>query len=221
MGLFEVSEEKRRAKEIRKEGKELRKSLLTAGLEKKYVDIFLEEYLACVEHGTSQKEVYQKARGHMVKCLRLINEMLPQMRELPPAVCRAKLQTMLEDLPYVCHDCLIRKDDLDYEATLRYITEKVPTYIQDDRLMMQSELENLKSVFDDAKEWDAPNFIALAFFLRHERSEMLSDMENSQRNAYIERFYDETFWDAQKATLGEAKALDMVEQFAEKWMHSL
>ena len=49
MGLFDVSEEKKRAKEIKKEGKILRKWILLSGLDKKQVDSFMDEFLLCVE----------------------------------------------------------------------------------------------------------------------------------------------------------------------------
>ena len=214
MGLFDVSEEKKRAKEIRKEGKNLRKWLVVCGLDKKWAESFMEEFLACVEQGAVQQENYREARAHMESGLGIINEVLPQMRELPVETCKEKLQGLLGDLPYVFHECFIRKDDLDYESTLAYMKKQVPVYTGEDRLMMQSELENMKSVFEDAMMWGAPDFVALAYFLRHKGSEMLADMENSARNSYIERTYKEEFWDESAKVLAQADALAQIEQFA-------
>ena len=214
MGLFDVSEEKRRAKEIKKEGKNLRKWLVACGLDKKWAESFMDEFLACVENGAIQQENYRLARGHMEASLKVIGEVLPQMRELPVETCKGKLRSLLGDLPYVFHECFIRKDDLDYESTLAYMKKQVPVYTGEDRLMMQSELENIKSVFDDAMMWSAPDFIALAYFLSHKSSEMLADMENSARNSYIERTYKEEFWDANARLLAQADALTQIEQFA-------
>lgn len=214
MGLFDVSEEKKRAKEIKKEGKNLRKWILLSGLDKKQVDAFMDEFLECVEQGACQKDNYHSARMHMESCLTVINEILPQMRELPVETCKERLQGMLGDLPHIYHECFIRKDDLDYESTLCYMQKQVPVYSSLDRLMMQSELENLKAVFDDAILWSAPDFIALAYFLRHKGSGMLSDMENSQRNSYIERVYKEEFWNGNARLLDQAGVLEQVEKFA-------
>lgn len=214
MGLFDVSEEKRRAKEIKKEGKTLRKWILLSGLDKKQVDFFMDEFLACVEQGACQQDNYHSARAHMESSLKVINDMLPQMRELSAEECKERLRSLLADLPLIFHECFIRKDDLDYETTLRYMNKQVPVYSSQDRLMMQSELENIKAVFDDAMMWRAPNFVALAYFLRHKGSEMLSDMENSARNSYIERVYKEEFWDENARLLEQADALAQVEQFA-------
>ena len=48
MGLFEQSEAKKRANEIKKEGREVRKALLSAGLDKKLADSFLDEFTECL-----------------------------------------------------------------------------------------------------------------------------------------------------------------------------
>ena len=214
MGLFDISEEKRRAKEIKKEGKNLRKWIVLSGLDKKQVDAFMDEFLACVEQGACQKDSYYKAREHMESGLAIINEILPQMREIPAEACKERLHRLLNDLPFIFHECFIRRDDLDYESTLTYMKKKVPVYSAEDRLMMQSELENIKAVFDDALQWSAPDFVALSYFLRKKGSEMLSDMENSARNSYIERVYKEEFWDENARLLEQADALAQVEQFA-------
>ena len=214
MGLFDVSEEKKRAKEIKKEGKMLRKWILLSGLDKKQVDSFMEEFLACVEHGVCRKAEYLSAKAYMESSLWIINEILPQMRELSVEVCKESLQRLLGDLPFVYHECLIRKDDLDFESTLNYMKERVPVYKSEDRLMMQSELENLKAVFDDTILWSAPDFMALAYFLRHKGSEELADLENSQRNSYIERVYKEEFWNENAGLLEQACVLEEVEKFA-------
>lgn len=214
MGLFEVSEEKKRAKEIKKEGKNLRKQILASGLDKKQMDAFLEEFLYCVEQGASLKEQYVLAKAHMNSCLEIVNEILPQMREIPVEQCKERLQRMLLDLPCVYHECLIRKDDLDYDATLCYMKTKIPVYTEEDRLMMQSELENLKAVFDDAVQWVAPDFMMLAYFLQQEGSVMLSDMENTVRNSYIEHIYKERFWDENARLLEQGNVLEPVTKFA-------
>ena len=213
MGLFDISEEKKRSKEIRKEGKELRKALLSAGMEKRMVETFLEEYLVCLEAACAERDAYKNARNHMESCMRIIDEILPQMRELSTSACKEKLNLLLVDLPLVFHPCLIRKDDMDFGTTLSYMQRQIPIYNAEDRLMMQSELENLKSVFADAALWNAPEFLSLAYFLRHERSELLSDMENSQRNNYIEIFYKEKFWDQNVEFIERVGMLERVLQF--------
>lgn len=213
MGLFDISEEKKRAKEIRKEGKELKKELLTAGMEKRMLDAFLEEYLTCLEAACIERDNYKNARMHMKSCMGIIDDILPQMRELSVDACKTKLQGLLADLPLVYHHCLIRKDDMDFATTLLYMKNIIPQYSGNDRLMMQSELENLKAVFADASEWNAPEYLALAYFLRHERSEQLSDMENSQRNNHIENFYKEQFWDKNVELIERVGMLEKVLQF--------
>lgn len=213
MGLFDNNEEKKRAKEIRKEGKGLRKDLLNAGLDKRRVDTFLEEYLPSLERACVEREAYQNARLHMESCMELIHEILPKMRELSSEDCKVKLMRILDELALVYHDCLVRKDDMDFDSTYQYMKRKIPAYAAEERLMMQSELENLQAVFEDALCWVAPEFLALAYYLRHERSECFADMENSQRNNYIEHYYKEQFWDSNVEEIEKADMLERILQF--------
>jgi len=205
MGLFDVSEEKRRAKEIKRRSKELRRGLLEAGLDKKWTDAFLEELSECLEEACLLKESYSMARKHIISCFEMIEGILPDMRSMGVSVCRAQLQKILAELPQVYHECLIRRDDLDFESTMNYMKKAVPVYNGEERLMMQSELENLLAVFSDAKEWAAPDFVELAYFVRNEKRELLADIENSQRNAYIKRVYNEKFWNESVEHLASVK----------------
>ena len=65
MGLFDISEEKKRAKMIRKEGKKLRKALVGVGVDKRFADEFLEEYLQNMERACIERDAYKAARMHI------------------------------------------------------------------------------------------------------------------------------------------------------------
>lgn len=220
MGLFDVSEEKKRAKEIRKEGKELRKKLVTAGMEKRTADQFLEEYIACLETACLERDAYKNARIHMKTCMDKIDNILLDMREIAPEVCKTKLQGLLEDLSLVYHHCLVRQDDMDFASTYVYMKKQIPAYKAEDRLMMQSELENLKAVFADEVQWNPPEYMSLAYFLRHERKELLADMENSQRNNHMEIIYNEQFWDKYAPLIEQIDMLDEVLQLEKRYLHN-
>lgn len=220
MGLFDVSEEKKRAKEIRKEGKELRKKLVAAGMEKRTADEFLEEYIACLETACIERDEYKNARIHMKTCMDKIENILCDMREISPAACKAKLEGLLADLSLVYHHCLVRQDDMDFASTYLYMKKQIPAYQAEDRLMMQSELENLKAVFADEVQWNPPEYMSLAYFLRHERRELLAEMENSQRNNHMELIYKEQFWDKYATLIEQIDMLDEVLQLEKRYLHN-
>ena len=213
MGFFDVSVEKKRAKEIRKEGKHLRKELLAAGVDKKILDPFWEEYLICLEAACRERDNYKIARQKMKFCINAIDVILPQMSDISVAACKEKLGVLLSNLEQMLHDCLIRKDDMDFEITLSYLREKVPNYGAQDRLMMQSEIENLRAIFVDTLDWHAPEFVSLAYFLRHGEQEILAEMGNSQRNNYLENYFKEQFWDENIEVIERAGMLEKVLQF--------
>lgn len=221
MGLFEQSEAKKRANEIKKEGREVRKALLSAGLDKKLADSFLDEFTECLKDACALKENYQNAREHMQTCRMQIEQVVPRMRELSTETCKAELTTLLAELQLVYHDCSIREDDLDFDTTIQYLKKTVPGYSENDRLLMQSELENLKAVLDDAFTWEAPDFMALAYFLRHDRKDLLADMENSQRNRYIQEKYKEQFWNEKEESLQNIGMLERLNSFKERFLHAI
>ena len=61
--------------------------------------------------------------------------------------------------------------------------------------MLRSELENVKAVLDDAAEWKAPDFLALAYYYLHADKNALRDMENEQRNQFVLAYFKNEFMD--------------------------
>lgn len=207
MGLFDRMKERKQARAIRRKRKTLRDALLAAGHPKKTVDDFLEKFFLYQERAASEQAAYKSAYSHIKTCSQQLEELLGQMATLSEGACKEKLMSFLQELSLVYHDCLIRRDDIDFASTFAYLKDRIPVYTQADRLLLQSELENLKALLEDVLLWEAPDFLALVYFLQYGNAECLSDMENTQRNRYIEQFYQEQFRDKNAQMLAEMQQI--------------
>lgn len=194
MGLFSQNMEKKRAKEIKHDIKELSKTLVHAGMDyakvKAYLDVLFKVMLeACI-----QQEKYVQSKRNMKEMEILLLEMLSEFdRAYREKVCE-QLKQMLNLFDDVYHECTIRQDDGDFASTCAYIKKTALQYEESNQLMLQSELENLLHVVEETIEWEAPNFMALAYFCIYGNRDDLADIENKQRNEMIMRFYKEQFW---------------------------
>lgn len=201
MGLFGQSAEKKREKEIRQGAKELTKSLISAGMEKhtaKNEMTLLQEVviMACAQH-----DGYYVSKEKMTSGLVLIRELLHDMRteDIVQTVnvekIRSRLANLAAELTDIYHECTIRKDDMDFADTYAYINRMAQEYGVADRLMLQSELENLEHMICEIAEWEEPDFCALAYFCKFGNRSDLADIENNQRNDMLLQYYHEQYWD--------------------------
>jgi small-conductance mechanosensitive channel len=87
-------------------------------------------------------------------------------------------------------------------------------------IMLRSELENIKAVLDDAYGWSAPDFMALAYFVRHEDKTVLADMENEQRNTHMTDYLETQFLKEFRTELAECGQEEAVKQMIESYVHT-
>jgi len=81
---------------------------------------------------------------------------------------------------------------------------------------LQSELENLLYIVGEIEEWEEPDFCALALFCKYGHREDLADIENSQRNEMLLRYYKGQFWDDFEKELAAVKMTERVEKWIEE-----
>lgn len=195
MGIFGQSVEKRREKEIRQEAKELVKELIYAGMDKhtaKNYMLVLENMLiaAC-----AQRDVYIESKRKMASGQVIMEELLADIVQMEPQAVREKLAKLADELMDIYHECTIRMDDMDFISTHTYINRAAKTYDGTERIMLQSELENLLHMVSEIIEWEEPDFCALALFCKYGNRMDLADIENGQRNEMLMRYYRGQYWD--------------------------
>lgn len=191
----EKSEARRKANEWKNRIKALKKSLLEAGMDKPAVVKNLKELQEAVEEGAHQKTMYDEARTHLERAGRTIECLSEEMGDCSVEKLAGRVAGFAKELSRVTHVCLIREDDLDFISTRTYMESITVEKLKERSglLMLRSELENLRAVFTDVLEWQAPDFFALAYYLGHESGEELKDLENEQRNQFLMDYLEEHF----------------------------
>lgn len=215
MGLFGQSAEKKREKEIRQGAKELTKSLISSGMEKRTAKNAMEllqevVIMACVQH-----EGYCVSKRKMAAGLVLIREMLGEMQTKDAAQIKKCMEELAAEFTDVFHECTIRKDDMDFADTYTYINRAAKEYESADRLMLQSELENMEHMICEIIEWEEPDFCALAYFCKFGNRSDLADIENSQRNDMLLQYYHEQYWDDFETALTTVGRTESVQTWIE------
>ena len=216
MGIFGQSAEKKREKEIQQEAKELTKELIYRGMDKRAAKNYMEVLERLVIAAVLQRDAYMESKKRMAAGQEMIEALLEDITEKEPAKVRGELARLAVNLTDIFHECTIRKDDLDFASTYSYINRAAGEYEGAHRLMLQSELENLLHMVGEIEEWEEPNFCALALFCKYGHREDLADIENSQRNEMLLRYYKGQFWDDFEKELVTVKMTEQVEKWIEE-----
>ncbi|MBQ8278497.1 MAG: hypothetical protein IJZ23_01480 [Roseburia sp.] len=195
MGIFGQSAEKKREKEIRQEAKDLVKELIAAGMDKNTAKNYMLVLENMMVAACAQRDVYIESKRKMALGQVIMNELLADIVQMEPVRVRERLTELAETLMDIYHECTIRMDDMDFISTHTYINKAAKTYDGTERLMLQSELENLLHMVSEIIEWEEPDFCALALFCKYGNRMDLADIENGQRNEMLMRYYRGQYWD--------------------------
>ena len=200
MGFAERAAARRRSRDLKNGLKELQKQILASGgVDKATLAAAMKELGEAIELGAQLAQTYAEAYAHLKESQASIVRLLDCMAETPAAEVRLSLDALMKELGQVCHDCAIRKDDLDFCSTVESLGRLSADYSEEmsaiDKVMLRSELENVKAVLDDAAGWRAPDFLAVGYCFIKQDKDTLRDMENEQRNQYVVKYWNEHFMD--------------------------
>lgn len=200
MGFAERAAARKKSKDLKNELKILQKRILdTSGEDKAKLVSDMRDLQAAIELGAELVGEYEMARLHLSQARGAIKRLLDCMAETPVEETQVSLKNLMVELGQVYHDCVIRDDDLDFQSTVQGLKQLVGDYSMQmpemSKVMLRSELENVKAVLDDTAAWTAPDFLALGYYFLHEDKAMLRDMENEQRNQFVGKYFQETFMD--------------------------
>ena len=220
MGIFSQSIEKKREKEIKRDAKERLKELIIAGMDKALAKERIEVLTKVMIEACTQQENYHTSREHMKEAEILILTMLSDISGSEATKIKDQLKQLVEHCDHMYHECTIRKDDIDFASTYAYIKKTALEYDGSNRLMLQSELENLLHVVEETIDWETPDFLALAYFCLFGKREDLAEIENHQRNSMVLEFYKEQFWLDFETELDSCSEKAKLTSWIDKYIHT-
>ena len=211
MIFFWQSPEKKWEKSLKREIKELKKAMISAGIEKQWTKEMLEILQEVLKDAYGLKKSYKKSKEKIEEGKQQIEKIFDSIGMQSTAEkVRNQLYTLVSILQEVYHECTIRKDDMDFESTYSYLKRNTEEYKEADRLMLQSELENLYHLLEEIGIWEAPDFCAMAYYCKYENREVLGEFENGQRNQMLFSYYENHFWKEWKEKLENARIIEHV-----------
>lgn len=195
MRFSEKSARRKKSRDLKNELKELRKEMVSGGLDKSETARMLAELQAALELGDSLHSDYEEARAYTGGAREDILKLLESMNASPAGEVKESLAALAENLEKTRHDCLIREDDLDFRSTVDCLKRMAQEFDGSaaPAIMLRSELENVKAVLDDAAGFKAPDFLALAYYYLHEDRKKILEMENEQRNQMLSGYFEGHF----------------------------
>lgn len=215
---------RKKSKELKTELKELRKDIITAGVDKNQATEQVKEFFELLQLGKTLQEDYTQAGNHLKQARESIMKLLECMGVSPATEVKESLRILVSDLEQVYHDCSIREDDIDFQSTIASLKPMVESYSQTtagmEEIMLRSELENIKAVLDDAAGWKAPDFLALAYYFRHEEKSNLKEMENAKRSAFVSEYFKEHFMNQFEKTCQEVGVVEKIKELEQLYVYA-
>jgi len=110
------------------------------------------------------------------------------------------------------HEFLISKEDKDFHLTYQTLLSLCNKGFKEQRevLIMQSEVENILAVTEEALEKEWPSYLAMAYFYIDRTDREIFDLPHSDKVAEVNRIYETEFLAPMKQVLtecfGEEKA---------------
>lgn len=223
MNFGEKNIQRKKAKDLKSELKQIRKQMIFAGCEKNQVHVLLKELEEILQSAAKLRVQYTNSREHLEHARSAILKLLDCMGVSPAQEVKQSLNELVDELNHVYHDCSIRQDDMDYQSTITCFTEMVSDFAATSNamamIMLRSELENIKAVLDDAACWNAPDFFALAYFYLHEDSDRLRDIENEQRNRYVLEYLEENFMGQLRTEITKTGQENQITEFIHTYIY--
>ena len=205
--------------------KGLKKELKSAGADMSFVKGWQKSFDKVKKGYTQLESQYDVAKKELKQVhiiLKKMEQLLISMKEDVSNVSyRSILRECERDMKkYQGHfnqEFLISKEDKEFHLTYQTILSLCGNVSQDakDVLILQSEVENILAVSEEALEKEWPDFRALSYFYLERTDREIFDLPHSDKVAEVNRVYETEFLAPMRQVLirsfGEEKAKDVLE----------
>lgn len=222
MNLEEKNARRQKKKELKHQVRQAKKAMLCAGCEKGSTRKLLGEYEETLLQAEEIFVRYQTAAGNLRQSKEAAVRLLDSVGERPADQLRQELDALITGMDRIYHDCTVRQDDMDFQSSMACLKKLAPDFGRGNAsmdLMLRSELENITAVLEDAEEYQAPDFFALAYYGLHEDGEALKGMEHRQRNLFLEGYLREHFAEPFKRETDRAGVTEKLEELMQSYLN--
>ena len=205
--------------------KGLKKELKAADADMAFVKRWQKSYDRVKKQYPVMESQYIKAKNELeavVKCLEEIEQLLILSKDiLDSGLPKDELSQYVKELKKYQNgfnqEFLIGKEDTEFHLTFSTILSLCSKDIQDkrERLILQSEVENLMAIAKEALEKNWPDFKELAYFYLEHTDKELFDLPHADKIQFVKKVYADEFFNPMKqvveAALGTARATKVME----------
>ena len=196
--------------------KGLKKELKTTGADMGFVKGWQKSYDKVKKNSTQLEAQYTQAKQELEQVHTVLKDMegILIARQGKLSECEANLKKYQG---HFNHEFLIGKEDKEFHLTYQTIlslaanSRKTPREV----LILQSEVENILAVTEEALEKTWPDFRALAYFYLSKTDREITDLPHTDKVAEVNRIYEVEFLTPMRNLLekylGEERAKQILE----------
>ena len=196
--------------------KGLKKELKTTGADMSFVKGWQKVYDKVKKNSAQIEAQYTQAKQELEQVHAILKktEAILIAREGKLSECERDLKKYQG---HFNHEFLIGKEDKEFHLTYQTIVTLCGNghKTQKDVLIMQSEVENILAVTEEALAKDWPDFRAMAYFYLNRTDKEIFDLPHSDKVAEVNRIYEEEFLVPMREvlckSLGEERARQILE----------
>ena len=200
--------------------KGLKKELKIAGADISFVKGWQKGYDKVKKQYPVMQNQYMKAKSDLqavMDCLEYMEQLLIDAKDVSESEkVLKKYQSAFN------HEFLIGKEDKEFQLTFTTILALCAKGINGkrERLILQSEVENLMAITKEALEKEWPEFRELAYFYLNHTDRELLELPHSDKVCFVKKIYAEEFYNPMKqvveTALGAERAISVMEE--ELWI---
>lgn len=209
--------------------KGLKKELKTAGADVSFVKGWQKNYDKVKKQYPVIESQYIKAKSDLesvMECLKKLEQLLIGAKDISDRAWKEQLSQYAKELKRYQNgfnqEFLIGKEDQEFHLTFSTILSLCGKEIREsrERLILQSEVENLMAITKEALEKGWPEFRALAYFYIEHTDKELLELPHAEKLQLVKKLYMDEFYTPMKqvveAALGTQRAIKIMED--ELWI---
>ncbi len=209
--------------------KGLKKELKITGADMSFVKGWQKNYDKVKKQYPVIESQYIKAKSDLelvMECLKGMEQLLISVKDAPDGVFKEKLSYYAKSLKKhqnaFNQEFLIGKEDQEFHLMLATILSLCGKDMKEkrERLILQSEVENLMAITKEALEKKWPDFREMAYFYLEHTDRELFELPHMDKIQFVKKRYQDEFYNPMKqvieAALGADRAKNVME--VELWI---